>query len=225
MLAGACRCSAGFTGPNCGTLTLAPAPAPASRGAASPYAWPLPGVNASSWGLSSVFDEGDGLFHGLAEIACGTMGIMDSSTTFIAHMTSPTGAGAWTPSPAQPVFAGTATFNPAIVRAADGTFVVAFRYGGIVPGGVYCASTAPVNTVLGVAVFTENSTLWESGLARWRARVPVAFYYEPADGPTPRPPVCGTDSRFNGQKVFNASTSGVVGWSRPPIVRGVKLAS
>ena len=136
-VAGACRCAAGFTGPNCGALALAPAPAP--RGAASPYAWPLPGVNASSWGLSSVFDESDGLFHGLAEIACGTLGIMDSGATFIAHMTSPTGAGAWAPLPAQPVFAGTAAFNPAVVRAADGTFVVAFRNGGVVPDGIYCA--------------------------------------------------------------------------------------
>lgn len=60
-------------------------------------------------------------------------------------------------------------------------------------------------------MFSENATLFASGLARWRARVPVAFYYEPADGPAPRPPVCGTDSRFNGQKVFNASTSGING--------------
>jgi hypothetical protein len=30
-------------------------------------------------------------------------------------------------------------------------------------------------------------------------------------GPAPRPPICGTDSRFNGQKVFNASTSGING--------------
>lgn len=41
--------------------------------------------------------------------------------------------------------------------------------------------------------------------------MPVSFYYEPADGPAPRPAVCGTDSRFNGQKVFNASTSGING--------------
>lgn len=68
-----------------------------------------------------------------------------------------------------------------------------------------------IEGVLGIAVFSENATLFESALARWRARIPVAFYYEPSDGPSPRPPVCGTDSRFNGQTIFNASTSGING--------------
>lgn len=68
-----------------------------------------------------------------------------------------------------------------------------------------------IEASLGVAVFSENATLWANALARWRARIPVAFYFEPADGPHPRPPICGTDSRFNGQLVFNASTSGING--------------
>lgn len=59
-----------------------------------------------------------------------------------------------------------------------------------------------------IAVFTENSTLWDHALAMWRARVPAYFYIH-TDGPAPnRDPECGLPWWY-GQSVFNASVDGV----------------
>lgn len=70
---------------------------------------------------------------------------------------------------------------------------------------------AMIEGLSGVAVFTENRTLFERALAMWAVRVPASVYVSD-DGPThrPGPPACGRYSPFwYSQLVFNASVDGV----------------
>ena len=123
--AGKCECLSGWTGPSCGSLALAPAPA------ATAYQWPLPAApNASSWGFSRVFDPTDGLYHALAAVACGRLGVIGDGggDSFIVHLVSPTGLGGdWALAAKQPLWAPQTTFGPHVVRAPDGNFVAVFR--------------------------------------------------------------------------------------------------
>ncbi len=41
-----------------------------------------------------------------------------------------------------------------------------------------------IDAILGIAVFTDNRTLFDKGIAMWRARVPAYFYLSPPDGKT-----------------------------------------
>jgi hypothetical protein len=164
-----CVCDAGWTGPSCSQLNLAPAPhSPA-------YAWPLDvSTNSSSWGLAAVYDPADGLFHGLAEVSCGLMGIMVGPGTFIVHMTSPNGASDWVLSKKHPVWGGTTAFNPQVVRAINGTFIVVFRNGGVDSGYDYCPGNSSLPAPPGFADDPSISpALLVNGIANMVAYAPT----------------------------------------------------
>jgi hypothetical protein len=65
-----------------------------------------------------------------------------------------------------------------------------------------------IEAMMGIAVFTENSSLFQHAVGFWHQRVPAYFYYYPTDGNKPVPPPRGS-LNWNGQTVFNSSTSGV----------------
>ena len=74
-----------------------------------------------------------------------------------------------------------------------------------------------LDALAGIAVFTDNRTMFEHALDFWRQRIP-AYFWIPADGPFPdhvprggsnwNATVYGSGSWY-GQSVFNASTAGV----------------
>jgi hypothetical protein len=67
-----------------------------------------------------------------------------------------------------------------------------------------------IEAVMGIAVFTDNSALFQHAVSMWHERVPAFFYYEPVDGDHPQPLPRGSGkTTWNGQTVFNASLSGV----------------
>jgi hypothetical protein len=67
---------------------------------------------------------------------------------------------------------------------------------------------AMIEGLSSIAVFTENTTLWDHAIQMWQARLP-AYFYMATDGPKPVDvPSCGT-SNWHGQIVFNASVNGV----------------
>jgi len=73
-----------------------------------------------------------------------------------------------------------------------------------------------IEGMIGIAVFTENVTLFNHSVLYWYQRVPAYFYYEPWDGnkpvPIPRgsPTVTVWGTKPNSiQLVFNASVNGI----------------
>jgi hypothetical protein len=99
-----CRCFRGFTGPSCSLLDLEPLHDAKTRvWPRSPLAPPVPrpssapqlpsDFNATSWGFSVVFDEGDGLWHAMVDSACGSDGVLVSggAANWIAHLASSEG--------------------------------------------------------------------------------------------------------------------------------------
>lgn len=64
-----------------------------------------------------------------------------------------------------------------------------------------------IEGMIGLAVASENSTLFDHAVAFWRERVP-AYFYITSDGDKPVPAPRGTPSWY-GQSVFNGSTNGV----------------
>jgi len=65
-----------------------------------------------------------------------------------------------------------------------------------------------IEAMMGIAVFNEDSDLFQHAVTYWQERVPAYFYYQPIDGDKPVPPPRGKLD-WNGQKIFNSSTSGV----------------
>jgi len=67
-----------------------------------------------------------------------------------------------------------------------------------------------IEAMMGIAVFTDDSALFQHAVAMWHERVPAYFYYQALDGdhPKPAPRISGKFS-WNGQTVFNASLNGV----------------
>jgi hypothetical protein len=65
-----------------------------------------------------------------------------------------------------------------------------------------------IEGLIGIAVFTEDSALFERALQFWAQRLPAYFYDSSLDGDKPVPAPRG-DPGWYGQVVFNASTSGV----------------
>ena len=61
--------------------------------------------------------------------------------------------------------------------------------------------------MLGVAVFTENATLFDHAVLFWQQRLPAYFYLH-TDGPEPVPSPRG-GTTWHGQTVFNASLDGL----------------
>jgi Alginate lyase len=67
-----------------------------------------------------------------------------------------------------------------------------------------------IEATIGIAVFTNDRTLFDHAVAMWHERVPAYFYYQPIDGDHPQPFPRGDDrTTWNGQTVFNASLNGV----------------
>jgi len=66
-----------------------------------------------------------------------------------------------------------------------------------------------IEAMMGIAVFTEDTDLFQHAVAFWQQRVPAYFYYYPLDGNKPVPPPRGKLD-WHGQKVFNASTNGIL---------------
>lgn len=64
-----------------------------------------------------------------------------------------------------------------------------------------------IEAMFGIAVLTENATLFDHAATFWRQRVP-AYFYISSDGPKPVPAPRGPTWWFN-QLVFNASVDGV----------------
>lgn len=123
-VSGSCLCYRGWRGPSCGALALGATPTRTST------QWPLAASpNSSSWGFTRVFDPSDGLWHGLAAVACGRIGVIGSGggASFIVHVLSESGLGNWTLHPSAGLWAPQTTFGPHLSRAHDGTFVAVFR--------------------------------------------------------------------------------------------------
>jgi len=137
--AGACQCFAGWQGPSCGALNLAPTTSAAAA------LWPAPSARAgaaSGWGFSPVFDEADGLWHAFATVACGAAGVVGSGggESFVAHLTARAAGG---PFSLLRMFSPQTTFGPMATRARDGTFVVLFRVNELLADVPVCAGDGP----------------------------------------------------------------------------------
>jgi hypothetical protein len=65
-----------------------------------------------------------------------------------------------------------------------------------------------IEGMMGIAVYTENTSLFEHAVTFWRQRVPAYFYYFPNDGSHPQPSPRGSHD-WNGQTVFDAGVNGV----------------
>jgi Alginate lyase len=67
-----------------------------------------------------------------------------------------------------------------------------------------------IEGTIGIAVFTDNRSLFDRAVAMWHERVPAYFYYQPIDGDHPQPlPRTDGKTSWNGQTIFNASLNGV----------------
>jgi hypothetical protein len=71
-----------------------------------------------------------------------------------------------------------------------------------------------IDGMIGIAVFTEDHTLFNNAVALWKKWVPAYYYNASIDGSTPvtfpGSPVNSDGSmKWNGQAVFNTATSGV----------------
>jgi len=61
--------------------------------------------------------------------------------------------------------------------------------------------------LIGLAVFSDNTTLFQHTIDLWKQRLPSYFYVEALDGSSPVPPPRGHPTWYD-QKVFNASIDG-----------------
>jgi len=70
-----------------------------------------------------------------------------------------------------------------------------------------------IDGMMGIAVFTEDQTLYNNAVTLWKQWVPAYFYNESEDGSKPVSfsggPSSGGSPGWNGQTVFDAATSGV----------------
>ncbi|HEV2673890.1 MAG TPA: alginate lyase family protein [Aliidongia sp.] len=85
----------------------------------------------------------------------------------------------------------------------------------IVPG-IYAGSPdngnwelSMIEAMMGIAVFTENSSLFQHAVTFWQQRIPSYMYNFALDGDKPVPPPRGKLD-WHGQKIFNASTTGIL---------------
>jgi len=65
-----------------------------------------------------------------------------------------------------------------------------------------------IEGMIGIAVYNDDTNLFNHAVTFWHQRVPAYFYYFPVDGPNPVPAPRGS-TNWNGQTVFNASVNGV----------------
>jgi hypothetical protein len=138
-LGGRCVCLPGFTGPSCGSVSLAPASRSFAR------VWPAAApasVNASAWGITAVFDPSDGLYHAFITVACGEDGVVGSGggESFVAHVASAQADRGFE-------FVGMVTpqtsFGPHVAVTPDGsTFVLVFRVNELLANASICLGNA-----------------------------------------------------------------------------------
>jgi len=64
-----------------------------------------------------------------------------------------------------------------------------------------------IDAMLGIAVFAEDSELYDHAVTFWKQRIPAYFYYH-TDGDKPIPAPRGRPSWYN-QPVFNATVDGI----------------
>ena len=127
-----CACDPGWSGEECRSLALLPAPplTPASQ----------THINASdnSWGISVLPDDSGALFHGyMTELENGCALSTYGESSRIVHLTAPALEGPWTwQSVALPAFA----HNPSVRRDKDGAWLL-FHIGASYPAG--CSITCP----------------------------------------------------------------------------------
>ena len=131
-VAGACHCRPGFTGPSCGRVDLAPAAAE-TGGAVWPQADELRSNSSFSWGFTVVKDDSTGLYHAAVNVGCCDLpsAVQPPTTcsvtvagTFLLHITSKYPDRGWEPAG---VFMAPTAFNPHLIRAPNGTYILYFR--------------------------------------------------------------------------------------------------
>eukprot|EP01116_Phalansterium_solitarium_P003337 TRINITY_DN1415_c0_g1_i2.p1 TRINITY_DN1415_c0_g1~~TRINITY_DN1415_c0_g1_i2.p1 ORF type:complete len:450 (-),score=126.67 TRINITY_DN1415_c0_g1_i2:113-1360(-) len=115
-----CVCDAAWDGGNCEVLSQLP----------GYQIWPNPLVPppnnisqlASSWGATVVHSDVDGLWHGYFDVVCGNLTWMHVEGAVIVHATAKTIQGPYT---FHDVALPQESINPHIVRASDGTWLLA----------------------------------------------------------------------------------------------------
>eukprot|EP01043_Picozoa_sp_COSAG02_P048469 COSAG02_NODE_4762_length_5013_cov_5.204314_8_plen_298_part_00 len=129
---GECRCRPGFIGPSCGSVDLAPAAA-ATGGAVWPQAEALRSNSSFSWGFTVVKDEGTGVYHAAVNVGCCDLPTaaqppatcsVTVGGTFLVHVTSKYPDRGFEPAG---VFVAPTAFNPHLIRAPNGTYILYFR--------------------------------------------------------------------------------------------------
>lgn len=65
-----------------------------------------------------------------------------------------------------------------------------------------------IEGMIGLAVYNDDTNLFNHAIAFWRQRVPAYFYYFPIDGPHPVQPPRGS-LNWHGQSVYDASVNGI----------------
>jgi hypothetical protein len=146
---GACVCKPGFTGVSCGSVALRPvagagggAAAVTSAAAAAPAVWPpqaaLWGNTTFSWGFTVVWDPVERLYHAAVNAGCCGLGKAQHwpptnppptcgvtvGGTLLAHVTSQFPDRGFRQ---RDIFVGPTAFNPHLIRAPNGTFILYFR--------------------------------------------------------------------------------------------------
>eukprot|EP00937_MAST-01D_sp_MAST-1D-sp2_P002150 g2150.t1 len=145
---GHCSCLPGFRGLHCSSLDLQPTSMQASRlWPRGPLAPPTPtpsptppaagDFNVTAWGADVVYDEHDGLWHAMVDVACGAKGVLarGGAGSFIAHATSSAGPdrGFALRAMATP----TTSFGPHLTRdPVTRAFALVFRVNALLPRAV-----------------------------------------------------------------------------------------
>jgi len=65
-----------------------------------------------------------------------------------------------------------------------------------------------IEGMIGIAVYNDDTNLFNQAITFWYQRVPAYFYYFPLDGSNPMPAPRGSPSWY-GQAVFNDSVNGI----------------
>ena len=138
-VSGACVCRKGWKGDSCGTVDLTPIAAPPNSSAIRGAVWPPTAALLDnltfSWGFTVVYDETTSLYHAAVNVGCcglgkdahwptgGTCGVTVGGT-FLLHVTSKYPDRGFTQAG---IFVGPTAFNPHLIRAPNGTFILYFR--------------------------------------------------------------------------------------------------
>ena len=129
--AGKCACTPGFKGDSCGEIDFLPAPSD-TRGILWPQPAQLSDNSTFSWGFTVVYDEAQKTYEAVVNVGCcspepanprGTCGVTVGGT-YLVHLRSTEPDRGYT---AQGAFMVPTSFNPHLMRARNGTYVLYFR--------------------------------------------------------------------------------------------------